>query len=346
VTDYLIRRLLLVIPTFLGITLLVFVVTRFVPGGPVEKMLIAAKTRSSEGGGGGRSGPSSSSQNGQSTLSTEQMAQLNAYYGFDKPVFESYVLWLGNILTLDLGRSTRYGEPVWDSIKSRLPISGFYGIATMVLTYLVCIPLGVWKAVKHKSLADSASSVVVFVGYAIPGYVVGILLLVVFAARLEWLPMGKFISDDFEDMAVVGKIVDVVKHAILPLTAYVVGSFALMTFMMKNTLLDNLSADYVRTAMAKGTSYRRAVLRHALRNSLIPLATNFGNNISFLLSGSFLIEKIFNIDGMGLLGYESVVERDYPVVMGVLVISSILQLTGNILSDVCVAVVDPRIQFK
>jgi microcin C transport system permease protein len=341
VTDYLLRRLLLVIPTFLGITLLVFVVTRFVPGGPVEKMLMAAKMRTTEG------GPSrSAAPTGQSSLSEEQMAQLNSYYGFDKPIFQSYVQWLGNIITLDLGRSTRYGEPVWDSIKSRFPISAFYGIATMILTYLVCIPLGIWKAVRHKSLADNASSVIVFVGYAIPGYVVGILLLLVFASRLEWLPMGKFISDDFDDLALTGKIVDVIKHAILPLTAYTVGSFALMTFMMKNTLLDNLSADYVRTAMAKGTSYRRAVLRHALRNSLIPLATNFGNNISFLLSGSFLIEKIFNIDGMGLLGYESVVERDYPVVMGVLVISSVLQLAGNILSDICVAIVDPRIQFK
>lgn len=340
-TDYLIRRLLLVIPTFLGITLLVFVVTRFVPGGPVEKMLMAAKMRTTEG------GPSRATQpTSQGSLSEEQMAQLNSYYGFDKPIFQSYVQWLGNIITLDLGRSTRYGEPVWDSIKSRLPISAFYGIATMILTYIVCIPLGIWKAVRHKSLADNASSVIVFVGYAIPGYVVGILLLLLFAARLEWLPMGKFISDDFDDLALTGKIVDVIKHAILPLTAYTVGSFALMTFMMKNTLLDNLSADYVRTAMAKGTSYRRAVLRHALRNSLIPLATNFGNNISFLLSGSFLIEKIFNIDGMGLLGYESVVERDYPVVMGVLVISSVLQLTGNILSDICVAIVDPRIQFK
>lgn len=341
VTDYLLRRLLLVIPTFLGITLLVFMVTRFVPGGPVEKMMMAAKMRTMEGGPSRTVLPA-----GQGTLSEEQLAQLNVYYGFDKPIIQSYLQWLGNIITFDLGRSTRYGEPVWDSIKSRFPISAFYGIATMLLTYLVCIPLGIWKAVRHKSIADSVSSVVVFVGYAIPGYVVGILLLLIFASRLEWLPMGKFISDDFDDMGLFSKVVDVIKHAILPLTAYVVGSFALMTFMMKNTLLDNLSADYVRTAMAKGTSYRRAVLRHALRNSLIPLATNFGNNISFLLAGSFLIEKIFNIDGMGLLGYESVVERDYPVVLGVLVISSVLQLTGNILSDVCVAIVDPRIQFK
>jgi microcin C transport system permease protein len=321
--------------------MLVFTITRFVPGGPVDKMIMAAQLRSVESG----SSTSTDSMR-KNNLSEDQIAQLNEYYGFDKPILTSYFEWLAKIVRLDLGLSTRYGESVWESIKSRLPISAFYGISTMLITYLVCIPLGVMKAIKHNSVFDNISSLVVFVGYAIPGYVVGILLMVIFASKLEWLPMGKFVSDSFSDLTFVEKVLDLIKHSILPLTAYVAGSFALMTFMMKNTLLDNLSADYVRTAMAKGCSYNRAVVKHALRNSLIPLATNFGNNISFLLAGSFLIEKIFNIDGMGLLGYESIVERDYPVVMGVLVISSILQLTGNILSDVCVAIVDPRIQFK
>lgn len=339
-SEYILRRILLLIPTFLGITVLVFVITRFVPGGPVEKIIMAAQMKAGESGGGG------SSSRRQNSLSEEQIAQLNAYYGFDKPVLISYAEWLKKVVVFDLGSSTRYGEPVWESIKSRLPISAFYGLATMVITYLVCIPLGILKAIGHKTFFDNASSVVVFIGYAVPGYVVGILLMVVFASKLEWLPMGGFVSSGFEELTLTEKIVDVVKHAILPLTAYVCGSFAFMTFMMKNSLLDNLSADYVRTAMAKGCSYRRAVLKHALRNSLIPLATNFGNNISFLLAGSFLIEKIFNIDGMGLLGYESVVERDYPVVMGVLVISSFLQLAGNILSDLTVAAVDPRIKFR
>jgi microcin C transport system permease protein len=177
--------------------------------------------------------------------------------------------------------------------------------------------------------------------------VVGIILLVVFASNLEWFPMGGFYGEDFEDMeSWWDKTKDIFYHAALPLTAYVVGSFAVMTFMMKNSLMDNLAADYVRTAIAKGIPFRQAVRRHALRNSVIPLATHFGNNISFIIAGSFLIEKIFNIDGLGLLGYESIIERDYPIVLGVLVISSLLQLLGNILSDICVAVVDPRVQFK
>jgi microcin C transport system permease protein len=206
--------------------------------------------------------------------------------------------------------------------------------------------LGVAKAVKHKSAFDNVSSVLVFIGYAIPGWVVGVLLLVLFASHWELLPLGGLVSDDFEDFSNLGKLVDLARHTVLPLAAYVLGSFTVMTFLMKNTLMDNLSADYVRTAIAKGLPFRKAVFQHALRNSLIPIATSFGNNISIILSGSFLIEKVFNINGMGLLGYESVLERDYPVVMGILVISSLLFMIGNILSDICVAVVDPRVKFE
>jgi microcin C transport system permease protein len=169
---------------------------------------------------------------------------------------------------------------------------------------------------------------------------------VLFASHWELLPLGGLVSDDFEDFNLLGKLVDLARHTILPLAAYVLGSFTVMTFLMKNTLMDNLSADYVRTAIAKGLPFRKAVFQHALRNSLIPIATSFGNNISIILSGSFLIEKVFNINGMGLLGYESVLERDYPVVMGILVISSLLFMIGNILSDICVAVVDPRVNFE
>jgi microcin C transport system permease protein len=212
--------------------------------------------------------------------------------------------------------------------------------------YGICIPLGILKAIKHKSYFDNASSVVVFIGYAIPGWVVGVLMLVFFASYWEIFPLGGLVSDEFEDFPLIGKIGDVIWHTILPLLAYVVGSFTVMTFLMKNTLMDNLASDYVRTAIAKGLPFRKAVLNHALRNSLIPIATSFGNNISVILSGSFLIEKVFNINGMGLLGYESVVERDYPVVLGILVISSLLFMIGNILSDICVAIVDPRVKFE
>lgn len=342
-TQYFIRRFLLIIPTFIGITILVFAITRFVPGGPIERMIAEAQQAAVHAG----SAQTSGGGLGGATLDAEQMKQLEAYYGFDKPLLVSYWDWLTKVVSLDLGVSTRYSEPVWDSIRERLPVSAFYGITTMLITYFISIPLGYWKAIRHNSHFDHASSIAVFIGYAVPSYVVGIILLVVFASNLEWFPMGGFTSDEFDDLESFWEQAnDVLYHAVLPLIAYVAGSFAVMTFMMKNALMDNLAADYVRTAMAKGFSFRDAIKRHALRNSLIPLATHFGNNISVIIAGSFLIEKIYNIDGLGLLGYESIVERDYPIVLGVLVISALLQLVGNILSDICVAVVDPRVQFR
>ncbi|MEJ2040695.1 MAG: ABC transporter permease subunit, partial [Desulfosarcinaceae bacterium] len=201
------------------------------------------------------------------------------------------------------------------------------------------------KAIRHKTSFDNLSSIVVFVGYAIPGWVAGILMILLFASHWELFPLGELVSENFDDLSLVGRALDLAWHTVLPLAAYLIGSFSVLTFLMKNTLMDNLAADYVRTAMAKGLTFKRAVFGHALRNSLIPMATSFGNNISVILSGSFLIEKVFNIDGMGLLGYEAVVERDYPVVMGVLAVSSLLFLVGNILSDLCVAYVDPRVKF-
>lgn len=338
-TSYFIRRLLLIIPTFIGITLLVFAVTRVVPGGPIERML---NERALAGGdrGGGRSQVSSGM-----VLSDAQLQQLRVYYGFDKPILVSYVGWLGDVLVLDLGRSTRYNEPVWDAIKDRFPVSILYGIATLVLTYAVCIPLGIAKAIRHHSHFDNITSGIVFFGYAIPGYVVGIALLVYFASELGWFPLGGFVSENFAALSGWGKAKDITVHAVLPLLSYMASSFAVTTFMMKNSLMDNLSADYVRTAIAKGLTFRQAVYRHAVRNSLIPIATSFGSNIALILTGSFLIERIFNIDGFGLLGFESLVERDYPVVMGILVLSSLLFLVGNILSDICVALVDPRVKF-
>ena len=282
---------------------------------------------------------------GGSTLSKEQLKELEAYYGFDKPILVSYFNWLGKVVRLDLGTSTRYSEPVWDIIKSRFPISIFYGIVTLILTYGICVPLGIVKAIRHKTVFDNVSSALVFFGYAIPGYVVGIALLTAFASKWNLFPLGGFVSDDFDDLSPRERVKDVVMHAVLPVLSYVAGSFAVTTLMMKNALMDNLAADYVRTAIAKGMTFRSAVFRHALRNSLVPIATSFGNNISLILTGSFLIEKIFDIDGFGLLGFESLVERDYPVVMGILVISSVLFMLGNILSDLCVALVDPRVKF-
>ena len=340
-TSYFIRRFLLIIPTFIGVTILVFTLTRLVPGGPIERMLSEA----AQAGAGETSTISDYDGRGGSMLSDEQLEDLKAYYGFDKPVIVGYFEWLGKVLVLDLGRSTRYNDPVWEPIRDRLPISIFYGVCTLIITYGVCIPLGIFKAIRHKSVFDNLTSAVVFAGYAIPSYVVAIFLLTAFAANLEWFPLGGFVSDDFADFTLMEKIADLFDHAALPLIAYVAGSFAFTTMLMKNSLMDNLAAEYVRTAVAKGLDFRGAIFGHAFRNSLIPIATSFGNNITLIITGSFLIEKIFNIDGFGLLGFESLVERDYPVVMGILVISALLFLIGNILSDICVAIVDPRVKF-
>ena len=283
---------------------------------------------------------------GGSTLSDEQIEELRAYYGFDKPVLVSYFEWLGKVFVLDLGTSTRYTEPVWGHHQISYADIHFLRCGD-VDSYLWCMHTP-WHSQSDQNIAtafDNISSALVFFGYAIPSYVVGIACLTYFAANLEWFPLSGFVSDDFEDLSTLGKALDILNHATLPLIAYMAGSFAVTAMLMKNSLMDNLAADYVRTAIAKGMDFRRAVFTHAFRNSLIPIATSFGSNITLILTGSFLIEKIFNIDGFGLLGFESLVERDYPVVMGILVLSSLLFIIGNILSDICVALVDPRVKF-
>ncbi len=338
--DYFIRRFLLVPPTLLGVTIIVFMITRLVPGGPLERAIMETQQLNAN------TGISTQASGQNMALSDAQLERLRAYYGFDKPVLESYVDWLGKVITGDLGTSYRYNEPVWDVIRSRFPVSLYYGLVTLIITYVVCIPLGVLKAIKHRTVVDDVSSILIFIGYAIPGYALGSLLLLYFSVRLEWFPMGGFVSLQYEDKDLAGRVADLVSHSVLPLICYLVGSFALVTLLLKNHLMDNLAADYIRTAIAKGVSFNKAVTRHAMRNSLIPIATTFGQNITLLVSGSFLIESIFDIDGFGLLGLTAILDRDYPVVMGVVLLASLLLLIGNIISDVLVALVDPRIRFN
>lgn len=329
------------IPTLIGATLVVFFITRILPGGPVERAIAEAKMASgmagASSGGGGRVG---------TNLSESDMEELKKYYGFDKPWPVAYSQWLGKVVTGDLGSSYRYKEPVWDRMRERFPVSLFFGIITALLTYGISLPLGVAKALKHRLFLDNSSSFLIFLGYAVPGYALGTLLLLVFGARLEWFPMSGFESYNFESMSLWEQIKDRVHHTFLPLICYMIGSFAVTTMVMKNHLMDNLAADYVRTAMAKGNTFRRAVFKHAFRNSFIPIATSLGHLISVFVAGSFLIEVVFDIDGFGLLGYQSLLDRDYPVVMGVLLLSAVLMLLGNILSDAFVALVDPRVSFK
>lgn len=331
---------MLIPPTLLGITVIVFIITRLVPGGPLERAIMETQQISAT------TGMASQVAGQDMALSDAQLQKLKEYYGFDKPILVSYSDWLMKVVQGDLGSSYRYNEPVWDVIRDRFPVSLYYGLVTLVITYLVCIPLGVLKAIKHRTIVDSFSSILIFMGYAIPGYALGSLLLLYFSVRLEWFPMSGFVSIQFAEMSPLEKVSDLINHSVLPLICYLVGSFALVTLLLKNHLMDNLAADYMRTAIAKGVSFRSAVTKHAMRNSLIPIATTFGQNITLLVSGSFLIETIFDIDGFGLLGLTAILDRDYPVVMGVVFLGSLLLLIGNIISDLLVALVDPRIRFN
>jgi microcin C transport system permease protein len=243
-----------------------------------------------------------------------------------------------------LGYSEKKGKDVSALIKERLHISAFFGLTSLILGYLICIPLGIWKAIKNGSRFDVASSVIVFAGYSIPGYILGIVLLVYFGG--DYFPLHGWRSPDFEELGLLGKIKDQLHHAFLPIICYMIGSFATLTVLMKNSLLENLSQDYVRTAFAKGLSERRVIFRHAVRNSLIPLATGIGGLIGVLLAGSYLLEKTFGIDGIGLLSFYALIDRDYDIMMGFLAISVFIRLTGNLISDLTYALVDPRIRFK
>lgn len=344
--SYFIRRFLLIIPTFLGITLLTFVILQVVPGGPLERELL--KLRMGSQGVGGEVGPTGTSGTGGIEIPESAMEEMKKFYGFDKPIHERYVRWLGNLVTLDLGRSYVYAEPVWDVITDRFPISIYFGLIGFTITYLVCVPLGVFKAVKNGSKFDFTSSVIVFMGYSIPGWAFGAIMLVLFGGGSFWnvFPLGGFRSEDFDSLTFFGKVMDQFYHTVLPVASYLVGSFATLTILTKNSVIENLSQDYIRTAFAKGISEKKVIFKHALRNSLIPIATGLGHFLSLVLAGSILIEKVFNINGMGLLGFNSIQQRDYPVTMGILVISSFLMLIGNIISDMLYATFDPRIRFK
>jgi len=340
-SGYFLRRFLLIIPTFIGITLAVFVIMHFVPGGPVERQILRFQMAAAGGEG-------ATARRGGVEIPEEAIKEIQRYYGFDKPVHIRYANWLWNVLRLDLGNSYVYQDPVWDIIKARFPVSLTLGLTGFLLSYLVCVPLGVMKAVKHGSKFDLVSSVLVFLGYAAPGWALGTALLVLFGGGSFWsvFPLGGFRSDSWEYLTFSQKVADQAEHMFLPVVCYMLGSFATLTILTKNSLMENMSQDYVRTAFAKGLHKNRVIFVHALRNSLIPIATGLGQVFSLILAGSFLIEKVFNIDGMGYLGYTSILQRDYPVALGILVVSSILLLVGNILSDMIYAVVDPRIRFK
>ena len=243
-----------------------------------------------------------------------------------------------------LGYSEKKGKNVSTLIAERMHISIFFGFTSLILVYLICIPLGILKALKHGKRFDVLSSIIVFTGYSIPGYALGVLLLSYFGGDI--FPLHGWRSPDFSELSLWGKIKDQIHHAFLPIVCYMVGSFATMTVLMKNSLMENLNQDYVRTAFAKGLSEKRVIFFHAVRNSLIPLATGIGSSIGIFLAGSYLIEKTFGIDGIGLLGFNALIDKDYSIMMGALAIQVVILLIGNLISDITYAIIDPRIRFK
>jgi microcin C transport system permease protein len=460
--QYFLRRLLLLPLTLLGITFVAFVITRFVPGGPLDQALAEKQQAAARGRGIGASNNSS--------LSPGEELQLKRFYKLDRPLLVGYTEWLGiwpspvhqqiinlpagqnrietaleypiwlpgktavklkipailslktaaagppvpvleiapnaaavldafalehhqdaaalrasalsgwlvtpfepekkadaspsrppsataprqfdifqkrfsGILQGEFGQSFLRGSPVLEVIAGKLPVSIWFGAWSLILTYGVCIPLGIVKALRHRTNTDNLTSIALFTGYALPGYILAVVFQYFLAFRWHIFPHSGFAEAGIAGASFWAQLKDRVWHTVLPLACLTSGSFALMTMLMKNTLLDNLALDYVRTAVAKGVSFRDAVIKHAFRNSLVPVATRFGNCLAALLTGSFLIEKIFDIDGIGLLSFSSLVGRDYPVFLGLLTCSSFLLLLGNILSDFCVALADPRIRF-
>ncbi|NWK55519.1 ABC transporter permease [Verrucomicrobiaceae bacterium N1E253] len=443
---YFIRRFLLIPITLFGVTLIVFTLTRFMPGSPMERAMQQASQVDENSKG-------SSGDKEQGGLSDEQLEELEEEYGYDKPVVVAYFQWLGlaprerqiskadfkeggedtigaaviedpenetlvvlkgsgrqvkvdrnaledayfldngkkvsesgwsvrvdspkdraerwarrnfkdvgsapektaravvfktrfaGLVQGDLGRSSTYQDKVSDMILARIPIAVYFGLLSTIIIYGICIPLGIVKAIKHRTFLDNASSVMIFVGYSIPGFALGALLLVYLGARLGWFPLFGLMSPGVEDLSFFEKVKDLAHHTVLPLSCYIIGGFAYTTMMMKNNLMDNLAADYVRTAVAKGVSFRSAVFKHAFRNSFIPIATSLGGLITMFVGGSMLVEQVFDIQGFGLLQYQAITNRDNYVIMGTLTISAFLMVLGNILSDFIVAMVDPRIKF-
>ena len=332
------------IPTFIGITVVCFALTRFLPGGPVEMRLMRMK------GLGGAVESGGSAVQGRSQVTEEYRRQLEAQFGFDKPIARQYWDWLVvNKMGMDIPSYDYPDRTAWQLIRSRIPVSLWFGLVSFVLTYLICIPLGIAKALRHRKPFDAVSSVVVFMAYAVPSFALAMVLKMVFCGTVEGLfdvfPLGGLSSDFDVEPSAWAAFVDRAWHMALPVACYVAGSFAMLTILMKNSLLDQISADYVRTVIAKGASRRRAIWGHAFRNALIPIATGFGPMIGLLFAGSIIIESIFEIPGMGRLSWDALVGRDYSVFLALLALTASFQLIGNLISDMLYMVIDPRVDF-
>ena len=344
---YLARRVLLLVPTFIGITIVCFCLTRFLPGGPVEMRLLKMRGM---GGSGGEVTQAAAQGNGAS-VSKKYRKELEAQYGFDKPLHVQYWNWLVvNRMGLKLPSYDYPNKTAWQLIKTRIPVSIWFGLTSFILTYMVCIPLGIAKALRHRQAFDAFSSVVVFVSYAIPNFALGMALKMMLCGTVDGLwdafPIGGISSKFVVEPTFWQWFADRAWHMFLPIVCYVSSGFAMLTLLMKNSLLDQISADYVRTVVAKGGTRRRAIWCHAFRNALVPIATGIGPMITLLFAGSIIIESIFEIPGMGRLSWDALIGRDYSVFLALLALTASFQLVGNLISDVLYMIIDPRIDFS
>ena len=340
--SYVLKRLLLMIPTLFGVLLITFLVIQFVPGGPVEQYLAEAKAGT--GGGGAEGG--GMSYRGAQGVDPKRIAQIKALYGFDKPAHERFVQMLGQFARFDLGRSFFQNKDVGQLIVEKLPVSVSLGLWTFFISYLIAVPLGVAKAVRAGSRFDFFTTLLVLLGYAIPGFVLGVALLVIFGGQLQWFPLRGLTSSNWEELTWPARIVDYLWHIAMPITAMVLGSFAVTAMLTKNAFLEEIRKQYVVTARAKGLDERKVLWKHVFRNALIPIITGFpAAFIGAFFTGSLLIETLFSLDGLGLLSYESVIRRDYPVVLGTLYLFTLLGLFTKLVSDLCYVWADPRVKF-
>jgi len=321
--SYLIKRLLYAIPIIVGITVITFAVMYFTPGKPTDAIT-----------------------DFNTKITSESKERLYKLYGLDKPVYEQYWNWFKRVVVFDFGESFKDGQPAAKKIAERLPATILLSVLSMILMLAVAIPIGVYSAVKKYTFSDRVLTAIMFVCFSVPAFWVALMLMIVFGLWLGWLPISGLTSFNFSDMSVFGKVWDLTKHLILPVFVSSLASFAVLSRYIRSGMLDVLKQDYIKTAYAKGLSRRDIIFKHALKNALLPLITIIGLSIPALVGGSFIIETVFSYPGMGRLGFEAIMARDYPVIMGIGVIAAFLTLAGNIVADVLYSVADPRIRYK
>jgi microcin C transport system permease protein len=350
---YLVRRLLLIVPTLLGIMIINFLIVQLAPGGPVEQVVAqltgpsVSTTASITGDGVG--GVETARFPGAAGIDPALIAELEKQFGFDKPLHERFVLMMRNYLRLDFGHSYFQDRPVFDLVVERMPVSISLGLWSLLLIYLISIPLGVAKAVRDGQRFDLWTSAVIFTGYAIPGFLFAILLVVLFAGGTFWqiFPLRGLVSENFAELSFMGRVADYFWHMALPITALTVGGFATLTMLTKNSFLEELGKQFVLTARAKGLTERRVLYGHVFRNAMLIVIAGFpAAFVGILFTGSLLIEVIFSLDGLGLLGYDAVLKRDYPILFGTLFSFTFIGLLLNLAGDLTYVLVDPRIDFE